>query len=113
MKYLRSSAALAGATLLSYVAATVTMKMTRGPNLNRRNLAARDSITAVLNNNITGGSYYVEVNVGSPGQKQTMALDTGSSDVWLLSSMANLCTSAFLQGFLEDGCASTCKCLHR
>ncbi|TVY34349.1 putative aspartic-type endopeptidase [Lachnellula subtilissima] len=107
MKYLRCSAALAGATLVSYVAATVTMNMTRGPNLHRRNLAARDSITAVLNNNITGGSYYVEVNVGSPGQKQTMALDTGSSDVWLLSSTADLCTSAFLQAFLEDGCAST------
>ena len=51
----------------------------------------------------------MEVNVGSPGQKQTLALDTGSSDVWLLSATADLCTDAYLQEDVGDGCASTCK----
>ncbi|TVY87479.1 putative aspartic-type endopeptidase, partial [Lachnellula willkommii] len=107
MKSPRGLTALAGAILVSYTAATVTMNIARGPNLNRRSLAARDSITAVLNNNITGGSYYVDVNVGSPGQKQTVALDTGSSDVWLLSSTADLCTDPDLQETLGDGCTTT------
>ncbi|TVY31617.1 putative aspartic-type endopeptidase, partial [Lachnellula occidentalis] len=101
MKYSRASAALVATTLVSYVAATVTMNIARGPKLNRHSLAARGPITAVLRNSNTG-SYFVEVSVGSPGQKQTMILDTGSSDVWLLSSTADLCTDP-----RRDGCTST------
>ncbi|TVY81058.1 putative aspartic-type endopeptidase opsB, partial [Lachnellula suecica] len=103
------SEVLATAFFASNVLAIVSMKMSRGPELNpdkRRHLSTRAHLTAVLNNNVTGGSYYVEVNVGTPGQKQTLALDTGSTDVWLLSSTADLCTDSELQEELEDGCAS-------
>jgi Eukaryotic aspartyl protease len=47
--------------------------------------------------------------VGSPGQKQTLALDTGSSDVWLLSATADLCTDPEVQAYVGGGCGSTCK----
>jgi hypothetical protein len=53
----------------------------------------------------------VEVNVGTPGQKQTLAIDTGSSDVWLLSSTADLCSDPTVSLFTGEGCGSTCKYL--
>lgn len=86
------------------------MPIARSTNVNtKRSLTARGSVTAVLNNNVTGGSYYVEVNVGTPGQKQTLALDTGSSDVFMLSSTADLCTDPEIQQDVGTGCASECK----
>jgi hypothetical protein len=51
----------------------------------------------------------VTVQVGTPGQTQTLAIDTGSSDVWVLDVDADGCTSAYIQEEAEDGCASTCK----
>ncbi|CAK7237456.1 hypothetical protein SBRCBS47491_009981 [Sporothrix bragantina] len=35
--------------------------------------------------------YYVDVEVGTPPQKLQLQLDTGSSDVWVLSSSASIC----------------------
>ena len=58
-------------------------------------------------NNLTGGGYYATVSVGSPGQDMTMVLDTGSSDVWVVSYKADLCTSARLQAYYMDSCGAT------
>jgi hypothetical protein len=52
-----------------------------------------------LNNNLTGGGYYADVALGSPPQPVTLILDTGSSDVWVLDSDADLCQSQKLQYF--------------
>ena len=53
----------------------------------------------------------VTVNVGTPGQRQTLAIDTGSSDVWVLDVSADACTNVTIQAEEEDGCDSTCKSL--
>ncbi|KAI1163555.1 aspartic peptidase domain-containing protein [Nemania serpens] len=50
-----------------------------------------------LNNNLTGGGYYAQVALGTPPQPVTLVLDTGSSDVWVLDTNADLCRSSILQ----------------
>ncbi|KAI1079614.1 aspartic peptidase domain-containing protein [Whalleya microplaca] len=52
-----------------------------------------------LNNNLTAGGYYAQVSVGTPPQTVDLVLDTGSSDVWLLDSSANICQSKRLQAY--------------
>ncbi|CAJ2503878.1 Uu.00g112720.m01.CDS01 [Anthostomella pinea] len=59
-----------------------------------------------LNNNLTGGGYYAQVTVGTPPQPVNLILDTGSSDVWVLDSRANLCNSEALQLYYGD-CLAT------
>ena len=70
-------------------------------------LSKRATYVQELANNITGGGYFAEVMVGTPGQPVTMVLDTGSSDVWVVSYKANLCTSALLQEQYQDSCGAT------
>lgn len=67
----------------------------------------RDTATSVVVNNITGGGYYIDVEVGTPGQKQTMVLDTGSSDAWIVDSDADLCSDRSLQKVYGDSCSLT------
>ncbi|KAK3902869.1 aspartic peptidase domain-containing protein [Staphylotrichum tortipilum] len=50
-----------------------------------------------LINSVTGAGYYVQVEVGNPPQTQTLLLDTGSSDAWVLGHDADICTSRELQ----------------
>ncbi|KAI1408202.1 aspartic peptidase domain-containing protein [Hypoxylon sp. FL1857] len=52
-----------------------------------------------LNNNLTGGGYYAQVTVGTPPQTVDLIVDTGSSDVWILDSDANLCKSTSMQNY--------------
>jgi hypothetical protein len=59
-----------------------------------------------LNNNLTGAGYYTEVALGTPPQPVTLVLDTGSSDVWVLDSNADLCKSRALQLHYGD-CLAT------
>ncbi|KAK0655846.1 acid protease [Cercophora newfieldiana] len=70
-------------------------------------LGRRDTYAQVLINNITGGGYYCDVTVGTPPQPVTMILDTGSSDAWVLSPKADLCTNATLQQKYQDSCGNT------
>ncbi|KAK2026695.1 eukaryotic aspartyl protease, partial [Colletotrichum zoysiae] len=58
-------------------------------------------------NNITGGGYYAAVQVGTPGQKSMLHIDTGSSDTWVLDKQADLCTSRSLQRQYGTGCLDT------
>ncbi|KAI1392246.1 aspartic peptidase domain-containing protein [Hypoxylon trugodes] len=52
-----------------------------------------------LNNNLTGGGYYAQVTLGTPPQTVDLVVDTGSSDVWVLASSANLCQSKSMQSY--------------
>ncbi|KAI0487441.1 aspartic peptidase domain-containing protein [Xylaria cf. heliscus] len=69
-------------------------------------LRKRGTYSQELNNNLTGGGYYAEVALGTPPQPVTLILDTGSSDVWVLDTNANLCRSRTLQ-FLYGTCLAT------
>jgi hypothetical protein len=62
-----------------------------------RRLRARDSFTASLINNVTAGSYLISTTVGTPGQAINLVIDTGSSDVFVLSNTANQCTNRRLE----------------
>ncbi|KAL2167005.1 hypothetical protein VTG60DRAFT_1872 [Thermothelomyces hinnuleus] len=70
-------------------------------------LTRRETYSERLINNIAGGGYYVQVQVGTPPQNLTMLLDTGSSDAWVLSHEADLCTSPDLQDFYGMPCTDT------
>ncbi|KAK4237377.1 putative aspartic-type endopeptidase [Achaetomium macrosporum] len=72
-----------------------------------RSLARRDSHPEQLVNDISGGGYYVQVEVGTPGQNLTMLLDTGSSDAWVLGHDADLCTDRDLQDVYGMTCTDT------
>jgi hypothetical protein len=69
-----------------------------------------DPISQQLNNNLTGGGYYAEVSLGTPPQPVTLIVDTGSSDVWVLDSEADLCTDEAMQEMYYGGCIATCEC---
>lgn len=68
----------------------------------------RSTFTQTLNNNITGAGYYADVAVGTPPQNLTLILDTGSSDIWLLSQDAILCESSGEQQ-TYGYCLATCE----
>lgn len=67
------------------------------------------SYTEALNNNLTGASYYIEIEVGTPPQPQYLILDTGSSDLWVPAATADLCTDRTLQQMYGGGCVTTCE----
>ncbi|KAK3330522.1 acid protease [Apodospora peruviana] len=70
-------------------------------------LSRRATLTSDLVNNITGGAYYVDVSVGTPGQTVSMVLDTGSSDAWVVGTRANLCIDRKLQEYYQQQCLAT------
>ena len=111
MKAPSASAVLSVAALSSTAHAAFSMNIARDPasKLKTRNLKKRASLTESLVNNVTGGDYVAKVSVGTPPQQVNLAIDTGSSDVWVISSSADLCTSASLQQQYTDGCTSVCK----
>lgn len=120
MKAPPQSAILSLVALSSYAFAAVTIAIAKNPEakpkIRRRNghLLPRATITESLQNNATGGDYIAQVSVGTPAQVQTLLLDTGSSDVWMLASTADLCTDPEVQNYYgTGGCSSTCKSSYR
>ncbi|EFQ32674.1 eukaryotic aspartyl protease [Colletotrichum graminicola] len=70
-------------------------------------MTRRDTLNLTAINNITGAGYYSTVQVGTPGQKAMLQIDTGSSDTWILDSQADLCSSGSLQRQYGTGCTET------
>lgn len=69
-------------------------------------LLRRDGTVALdALNNITGGGYYAEFSVGTPPQKLSFMLDTGSSDTWVNSVDADLCTDSIIQEEIGEFCS--------
>ena len=87
-----SPLAVAGVALASAAQAQVVQfdieKRNAPPRLSRRD----DTLTGTLSNQRVQGGYFINVQVGSPGQNITLQLDTGSSDVWVPSSSSAICT---------------------
>ena len=64
------------------------------------------TIQEIINNDRTKGGYFATCKVGTPGQDVTLQLDTGSSDIWVPDSSADICA----QGSDSDGCTlGSCK----
>ncbi|ERS99543.1 uncharacterized protein SPSK_03287 [Sporothrix schenckii 1099-18] len=76
-------------------------------NTLRSRASSPSTFIETLVNNVTGGGYYASVNVGTPPQPQVLVIDTGSSDVWVIASDADLCTSSTLQHKYRDTCSHT------
>ncbi|KAI0179049.1 aspartic peptidase domain-containing protein [Hypoxylon sp. FL1284] len=49
------------------------------------------TVTEVVSNEVLRGGYFATCQVGTPPQKLTLQLDTGSSDIWVPSSGASVC----------------------
>ena len=108
MRFLLAAlAALAGlAVAPAAEAGTVSMGLRRQA-LGKPPLVRRATWTQNLANNATGGGYFAEVKIGTPGQTFHLHLDTGSSDTWVLDVASDLCNSPQRQreyGF----CIATC-----
>ncbi|CAD0112673.1 unnamed protein product [Aureobasidium uvarum] len=54
-----------------------------------------------------GSAYYLNISVGSPGQLQTVSLDTGSSDLFVTSSTAPFCQNNTCVGGTFDASKSS------
>jgi hypothetical protein len=104
-----SPLAAAGIALASTAQAQIIQfDIQRRDGLKPRDLSRRaDSITGVLTNQQIQGGYFLNVEVGTPPQNITLQLDTGSSDVWVPSSDADICTQVTQR---NPGCTfGSCK----
>ncbi|KAI1108824.1 aspartic peptidase domain-containing protein [Nemania sp. NC0429] len=91
---MRNVAGFATGSLLAAVASAQVVKWDierRGvaaPRLSRR---ADGSVEEVITNEKMRGGYFASCSVGTPPQKITLQLDTGSSDIWVPETGASVC----------------------
>jgi predicted aspartyl protease len=94
---MRSVATIAAGSLLASVAhAQVQWNIERrepAPTAGLRKRAASTYQETIINDKTKGG-YFATVSVGTPAQKMTLQLDTGSSDIWVPYSGASVCSSS-------------------
>ncbi|GJN86406.1 hypothetical protein PLIIFM63780_009986 [Purpureocillium lilacinum] len=93
-------------------AASFSVPFRRSTGLSLDSFTKRDVVSLTADNNITGGGYYAEIEVGTPGQKVKVHLDTGSSDTWVNSADTNLCAGGRYTGcdkFFNPNESSTFK----
>lgn len=60
--------------------------------------ASSNTITEALTNAEAFGLYEANVTVGTPGQKMSLQIDTGSSDVWLPANGLSICSESVAEG---------------
>lgn len=58
---------------------------------NRLLRRAGSTYDVILRNERLQGGYYTDCEMGTPGQKVTLQLDTGSSDIWVPDSATSVC----------------------
>lgn len=78
-------------------------------HMSRRHLERRGTITESLLNNHTDSTLYLAtVTVGTPGQTIALDIDTGSSDVYVIATNADECTSASVEAQYGGCFGGTC-----
>jgi predicted aspartyl protease len=103
------SSLLAASSLLSVASAdapgTLSIKIHKNRHVEKAQLAKRGTLQVTLANYEQVGLYAANATVGTPGQPLTFQVDTGSSDVWVPSSSAEICKDT-----REGGCPfGSCK----
>lgn len=103
---------LLGTSLLSLTSAArvpgtlqldIVGKREPDPSMRLRRRAG-NTVAAPLTENPNFSQYYAAVEVGTPPQKISLVVDTGSSDVWVVAAEASICTES------SNACAlGTCK----
>jgi hypothetical protein len=88
-------------------AGTLSVPFSKQKLRHEPSLDKRDTLTITGLNNITGGGYFGQFQVGTPGQNISFHLDTGSSDTWMNSVDTDLCNRKTLQE-LTGPCLATC-----
>jgi hypothetical protein len=91
---MRYVAGLAAGSLLASAASAQVVKWdiekrhNATPRLPRR---ASDTVEEVISNEKMRGGYFASCSVGTPPQKVTLQLDTGSSDIWVPATSSQVC----------------------
>ena len=60
----------------------------------------------VITNEQSRGGYFATCRLGTPGQDLTLQLDTGSSDIWVPDSSAQVCSQHTGGGCTLGSCMS-------
>lgn len=112
---MKGTAATVAALLTASAAAqTVLMNFEKKSQNGLRRRDGSSTTQADISNQVQDGGYFVDVTVGTPGQKFSLQLDTGSSDVWVPSSGSSACQakgSGPKRPGDSDGCSKgSCSC---
>ena len=109
VQYISLAGAFAAATVSAGVVTVPFEKRNLSPDVTPSLLRRDGSVSLDAINNLTGGGYYAQFSVGTPPQKLSFLLDTGSSDTWVNSVTADLCTDEITQQEVGEYCFKQCR----
>ncbi|KAK5726310.1 hypothetical protein LTR17_012839 [Elasticomyces elasticus] len=79
------------------------LELTNGTILGSNATLSKRQFNSVLTQKSDRSLYWINVTIGTPGQKQSMQLDTGSSSVLVPATGSGLCRQSTTVGFVDGG----------
>jgi elongation factor G len=80
------------------------IQRTQRPQEFRRLRKRAGTFEEVVTNEQARGGYFATCKLGTPGQDLTLQLDTGSSDIWVPDSTAQVCQQQGSEGCTLGSC---------